>query len=90
MPLSSPHFYVSHAGCFLLPAAPSVSPHMPCVTDVLATQKAALLGMMPDRLAPLPGWTPGGFRFTSDRIALYFQKSTTATAAKGLGPLLWG
>lgn len=68
VPLSFPHFFVSHAGCFLLPAAPCLSPLLPRVTDVLPTQKAPLLGLTPARLAPLFWWTPGGFRFKSDRI----------------------
>lgn len=58
--------------CILLVASFYLSPHMPCVTDVVSRQRPPLLGLMPARLAPLFCWTPGGVRLTSDRI---FKKS---------------
>lgn len=48
-----------------------VFPLMPCVTDVLSRQKAPHPGLTPARLPPLFRWTPGVFRFTSDRIFLF-------------------
>lgn len=63
--------FLCHSRWMFLVASCSVSLSSYAVTDVLPTQKAPLLGLMPARLAPLFWWTPGGFRFTSDRIPLF-------------------
>lgn len=85
VPLSFPHFYVSHVGCFSLPSALCLAPLMSRVTDVLPTQKAPLLGLTPARLAHLFAG-PLEVSDSSDRSLML----TMATATLGLGPLLWG
>lgn len=50
--LPLPHFYVSHAGCFSLPASTCLSPHMPCITEVFTLTKDSSPGLDASQVSP--------------------------------------